>query len=131
MKNRNRGAQVSLKPGSERQDGVRNYIQKHSFDSSQDTDKHVLFNKLKNSVRTIPKKQFVMADEGTVSGLRFPICIRPNLVQICCNLVGIEEDKLLKEGAAYPYYMKKMVTLQLIRILISSLIKELIHLLYM
>ena len=55
MRNRNRGAQVSMKPGIERQDGVRSYIQKHTFDSSQDTDKHVLFNKLKNSVRTIPK----------------------------------------------------------------------------
>ena len=82
MRNRNRGAQVALKPSSDRQDGVRNYIQKHSFDSSQDTDNHVLFNKLKNSVKTIPKKQFVMADEGTVGGLRFFICIRPNLVQM-------------------------------------------------
>ena len=55
MRSRNRGAQISLKPGIEKQDVVRRYIQKHTFDSSQDTDKHVLFNKLKNSVRTIPK----------------------------------------------------------------------------
>ena len=109
MRQRKRGVQRSLKPGTERTNVLKEYINNQSFNVNANTDHQELFRKIKNNVKTIRKNDFVKCDDdGSLGGLRYPICLRPNLVNLCCELVNIDESELMKEGTAYPYFLKKL-----------------------
>ena len=108
---RKRGVQRAFKPGHERVSEIQDYINANSFNITDDTDDGAranLFMQINNYVNAIKTNELINADsEGFVGGLRYNICLKPNLVALCCQLIGIDQNQLLTDGTDYPFFMKK------------------------
>ena len=100
-----RGVKSYFKPGKDRDEGTLKYIKLKTFKINDDHKD--IFKKITNITRTLPKKMFITSGEGSVGGQRFALLQRPSLVNLCCELLGINLKQLMKTEDEAPYFMKK------------------------